>query len=79
LSSFVLWGEAIPKATHVVNRILTSHNYGLSPFEKLYGHASDYSTLCVFGCTYFVLKLHVECTKLSAKSTFCVLLGYGIG
>jgi len=74
-----LLGEAILTTTHVVNRILTSHNSGLSPFEKLYGHAPDYSALSVFGCTYFVLKPHVERTKLSAKSTLCVFMGYGLG
>jgi len=37
----------------------------LSHFEKLYGHAHDYSTLHVFGCTYFVLKPHVKNYKPS--------------
>jgi len=74
-----LMGEAPLTATHVVNQILTSQNSGLSPFEKLYGDAPNYSTLCVFGCTYFVLKPYVECNKLLAKSTLCVFLGYGLG
>ena len=72
-------GEAILTATHIMNRILTSHNFGLYPFEKLYGHTPDYSTLCVFGCTCFDLKPHVERTKLSAKFPLCVFLGYGLG
>jgi len=75
----VFWGEAIVTTTHVVNRIPTTHNYGLSHFEYLYGHALDNFALCVFGCTCFVLKPHVECTKLSTKSTSCVFLGYGLG
>nr|GEX10857.1 Gag-Pol polyprotein [Tanacetum cinerariifolium] len=45
--------------------IPTVHNSGLSPFEKLYGTSPDYSSLRVFGCTCFVLKPHVERTKLS--------------
>jgi len=69
-------GEVILIATHVVNRILTSHNFGLSPFENLYGHGPDCSTLRVFGCTCFILKPLVESTKLSAKSSLCVFLGY---
>jgi len=59
--------------THVMNRIPTSHTFGLSPFEKLYGHAQEYS-LRVFGCSYFVLKPHVKHTKLSAKFALCVLV-----
>ncbi|PWA98143.1 gag-pol polyprotein [Artemisia annua] len=75
----VFWGEAILTATYVINRIPTAHNSGLSPFEKLYGTLPDYSSLRVFGCTCFVLKPHIERTKLSPKSTLCVFLGYGSG
>lgn len=75
----VFWGEALLTAAHVINRIPTSHNSGLSPFEKLHGHAPDYSSLRVFGCTCFVLRPHVERNKLSPRSALCVFLGYGIG
>ncbi|GJS23648.1 retrovirus-related pol polyprotein from transposon TNT 1-94 [Tanacetum coccineum] len=74
----VFWGEAVLTATYVINRIPTAHNSGLSPFKNLYGTLPDYSSLHVFGCTCFVLKPHVEHTKLSAKSTLCVFLGYGV-
>ncbi|GJW68746.1 gag-pol polyprotein [Tanacetum coccineum] len=56
----VFWGEAVLTAAYVINRIPTAHNSGLSLFEKLYGILPDYSSLCVFGCTCFVLKPHVE-------------------
>ncbi|GJV35020.1 retrovirus-related pol polyprotein from transposon TNT 1-94 [Tanacetum coccineum] len=75
----VFWGEAVLTATYVINRIPTAHNSGLSPFERLYGQVPDYSSLRVFGCTCFVLKPHVERTKLTSKSTLCVFLGYGSG
>ncbi|GKD42492.1 retrovirus-related pol polyprotein from transposon TNT 1-94, partial [Tanacetum coccineum] len=74
----IFWGEAVLTATYVINRIPTAHNSGLSPFEKLYGTSPDYSSLRVFGYTCFVLKPHVERTKLSSKSTLCVFLGYGV-
>ncbi|GJR33249.1 retrovirus-related pol polyprotein from transposon TNT 1-94 [Tanacetum coccineum] len=74
----VFLGEAVLIATYVINRIPTAHNSSLSPFEKLYGTSPDYSTLRVFGCTCFVLKPHVERTKLYAKSTLCVFLGYSV-
>ena len=73
-----LWGEAILTAAHVINRIPTSHNSGLSPFEKLYGYAPVYSSLRVFGCTCFVLRPHAERNKLASRSALCVFLGYGV-
>nr|GEV04679.1 uncharacterized mitochondrial protein AtMg00810-like [Tanacetum cinerariifolium] len=74
----VFWREAVLTATYVINRIPTTHNYALSPSEKLYGTSPDYSSLRVFGCTCFVLKPHVERSKLSSKSTLCVFLDYGV-
>ncbi|GJV37537.1 gag-pol polyprotein [Tanacetum coccineum] len=68
----VFWGEAVLTAAYVINRIPTAHNSGLSLFEKLYGILPDYSSLCVFGCTCFVLKPHVERMKLTSKSALCV-------
>ncbi|GKC24008.1 retrovirus-related pol polyprotein from transposon TNT 1-94 [Tanacetum coccineum] len=68
-------GEPVLTSTYVINKIPTAHNSSLSPFEKLYETLLDYSSLRVFG--YFVLKPHVERTKLSPKSTLCVFLGCG--
>ncbi|XP_075489501.1 uncharacterized protein LOC142528343 [Primulina tabacum] len=73
------WGEAILIAVHVINRIPTSHNSGLSPFEKMYGHAPYYSSLRVFGCACFVLRPQIERNKFSPRSALYVFLGYGIG
>lgn len=73
------WGEAVLTAVNLINKIPSSHTSGLSPFEKLYGHAPDYSSLRVFGATCFVLRPRVERTKLSSRSAICVFLGYGEG
>ena len=43
LSAF--WGEAILNVVYVINHIPSSLNSGMSPFEKLYGHLPDYSSL----------------------------------
>jgi len=71
------WGEAVLTAVSLINIILSSHSSGLSPFEKLYGYVPNYSSFRVFGCTCSVLCPHVECSKLSSRSTICVFLGYG--
>ncbi|TXG60844.1 hypothetical protein EZV62_012207 [Acer yangbiense] len=82
LSTYVpsaFWGEAVLTAVNLINKIPSTHCLGLSPFEKLYGHAPNYSFLKVFGCTCFVLRPHVERSKLSPRSAICVFLGYGEG
>ena len=63
----------------MINIIPSSHSSSLSPFEKLYGYVPDYSSFKVFGCTCFVLRPHVERSKLSSRSAICVFLGYGEG
>lgn len=75
----VYWGEAVLTAVSLINTIPSSHISGFSPFEKLYGYAPDYSFFRVFGCTCFVLRPHVERSKLSSRSAICVFLGYGEG
>jgi hypothetical protein len=82
LSFFVhseFWGEVVPTAVSLINTITSSHNSGLSPFEKLYGYVPGYSSFRVFGCTCFVLRSHVERSKLSSWSAICVFLCYGEG
>jgi len=82
LSAFVpseFWGEVVLTTVSLINTIPSSHNLGLSPFEKLYGYVLDYSSFRVFGCTCFVLRPHVERSKLSSRSAICVFLGYGEG
>lgn len=51
---------------------------GFISMKKIYGKLPDYSSLCVFRFTYFVLWLHSERTKFFPKSALCVVLGYGI-
>ena len=70
-------GEAVLTSIHLINKFLLPHTFGLSPFEKLYGYAHDYSSLKIFGCTCFFFHPQVECNKLSTHSIICVFLGYG--
>jgi hypothetical protein len=82
LSTFVpseFWGEVVLTAISLINTILSSHSSGLSLFEKLYGYVLDYSSFRVFCCICFILRPHVEHSKLSSRSAICVFLGYGEG
>jgi histone deacetylase 1/2 len=69
LSFFVsseFWGEVVPTVVSLINTITSSHNSGLSHFKKLYGYVPGYFSFRVFGCTCFVLRSHVERSKLSS-------------
>jgi hypothetical protein len=82
LSAFVpneFLGEAVLTAVSLINTISSSHSSGLSSFENLYGFVPDYSSFRVFGCTCFILRSHVERSKLSSQSAIYVFLGYGEG
>lgn len=74
----IFWGEAAFTSVYLINRIPTSSNGGYSPYEKLFGVKPDYTELKVFGCACFVLLSKRERNKLTARSTLCVFLGYGI-
>ncbi|GJU89978.1 gag-pol polyprotein, partial [Tanacetum coccineum] len=50
----VFWGELVLTAKYVINRIPTTHNSSLSPFEKLYGTFPDYSSF-TYNLTQFEL------------------------
>jgi hypothetical protein len=73
------WGEAVLTAVSLINTIPSSHSSGLSPFEKLYWYVPNFSSFRVSGCTYFVLRPHIERSKLSSRSAICVFLGYSEG
>lgn len=73
------WKKVILTTVNLINTFISSHNSSLSHFEKLYKYVLDYSSFRVFSCTCFVLRRHVECSKVSSRYTICVFLGYGEG
>ena len=82
LSAYVpseFWREAVLAIVTLINTIPSSHISGISHFGKLYEYALDYSFFRVFGCTCFVLKPHVERSKLSSRSIISVFLSYSEG
>ena len=73
------WGEFVLNVVTLINIIPSSHISSISPFEKLYGYAPDYSFFKVFGCTCFILKPHVEHSKLSSRFVISFFLSYSEG
>ena len=74
-----VWDEVVLTTVTLINSIHSSHILGFSSFKKLYGFAPDNSHFRVFGCTCFVLRPHVENSKLSSQYAICVFLSYGEG
>lgn len=70
------WVDAAFTAIFLINRLPTSILDGLSPFEKLYGFAPDYSMLRVFGCLCLPNLTPYTKHKLEPHSTQCIFLGY---
>jgi len=73
------WEEVVLAAVSLINTISSSHSSGPSHFEKLYVYVLDYFSFRVFGCTCFVLRPHVERSKLSSRTAIYAFLGNGEG
>lgn len=68
------WEEAFLIIVYVINKISSYVTSILSHLEKLYNSITDYSSLKVFGSTYFVLRPQVEHSKLSYLPKVILLL-----
>ena len=72
------WTYAFGTAVYLINRMPTSTIDFQNPFQRLFGHPSNYQKLKVFGCLCFPWLRPYASHKLDARSTPCVFLGYSI-
>ncbi len=72
-----LWGEAILTHVYLRNRCPSSIlPGGITPYEKVFGHAPSIEHLRVFGAKCFVKVPDEQRTKLDDKARECRLLGF---
>ena len=72
----LFWSFACQTATYLINRMPTPLLSNKSHFELLYGSFPILSHLRIFGCVCYPLLKPYNNTKLQAKTTKCVFLGY---
>jgi hypothetical protein len=62
------WAKAISTATYLTNIQPSFALKGGIPYDRLFRHPLDYSSLCLLGCLCYVLLAPRECTKLTPQS-----------
>ncbi|CAL1378154.1 unnamed protein product [Linum trigynum] len=77
--SLSFWGDCVLHAVFLINRLPTPLLENLTPFEKLYGKAPDYSVLRIFGCLCYAGTLSQGRKKFEKRAGQCVFLGFTPG
>ena len=77
--SYDLWAEAVSNAAYTRNRCPTSAVASMTPQEAWSGRRPNIGHMRIFGCIAYALDLSPQRSKLDAKGTKCMLLGYWEG
>jgi len=70
------WDEAFLTSVFLINRLPSKVIQNQTPYERLYGHAPDYTFLRTFGCAVWPNMRPYNSKKLQFRSKRCVFLGY---
>jgi hypothetical protein len=70
------WTEGLHTATYLLNRLPTTAIQAACPHLALFGSATSYEHLHVFGCTCYPNTTATALHKLFPRFTRCVFLGY---
>ena len=70
------WDEAFTSAAYLINRLPSLTTNSKSPYELLFHHKPDYSSLRVFGCACYPNLRPYNNNKLEYRSQLCTFIGY---
>ena len=73
---YELWAEAVSNAAYTRNRCPTSALASMTPHEAWSGRRPNIGHMRIFGCVAYALNLTSHRSKLDARGTKCLLLGY---
>lgn len=70
------WGECIPTASYIINRLPTPILQNKTPFQALYNKPPNYSLLKTFGCLTFAYNPQHTSDKFNPRGVPCIFIGY---
>ena len=78
LSNF-LWSELVATVNNfLINRTPTRANQHVTPFQWVWRHCPNLSSLCIICSTVFVKCTEPNIKKLAPRAYKCVLIGYNL-
>ena len=72
------WVETFHTALFLINRLPIVDKSTLSPYQKLFNRATDYSFSKPFGCKCFPWLQPYSSNKLDFRSAECIFIGYSL-
>ena len=73
------WGEAVRRATYLINRLPTRAVTGITPYEAWSKEKAHVDHIKVFGCVAYMKTPSMHLKKLDSRSKVVVYLGKEVG
>ncbi|KAK9671088.1 hypothetical protein RND81_12G006000 [Saponaria officinalis] len=70
------WGDCVLTAAYIINRLPSSVNKNMTPYECIHGRKANYKDLKVFGCLAMAYNPERNKDKFQPRGLPCIFLGY---